>query len=354
MESFAKFFFFRQFGVVIASIFLACALVGSVFYLKKNKEQKSDIALLNGPSIEAVTDATKNLSDDVADIDTDHDGLKDWEEVLWETDPKNPDTDHDGTPDGEEVRLGRNPLVKGPNDSLKEVSKNISTASSAPIVLTPTDIVARDFFSKYLEAKQTGKDIDAKTQEEIIASVISRQDLVQSAKAYSKEQLTISTKNDEASLRAYGNAMGLIFKNTATWKESEIDIMQEALNKNDEKRLEALDTNINGYQSILNQSLKVVVPSKAVDVHLRYINAYSKIVTALTAMKNTFKDPVSALILLGKYPDAITELHQSFIDARSFFTRNNITFDLKTETGIFFANFADAVDIKTKENAGTQ
>jgi hypothetical protein len=48
--------------------------------------------------------------------DTDNDGLKDWEEKLYKTDPLNPDTDNDGYLDGEEINSGHNPLVKGPND----------------------------------------------------------------------------------------------------------------------------------------------------------------------------------------------------------------------------------------------
>ena len=49
-------------------------------------------------------------------IDTDNDGLKDWEENLYKTDLLNPDTDNDGYFDGEEINSGHNPLVKGPND----------------------------------------------------------------------------------------------------------------------------------------------------------------------------------------------------------------------------------------------
>jgi len=48
--------------------------------------------------------------------DTDNDGLKDWQEDLYKTDPNNPDTDNDGYLDGEEVNSGHNPLVKAPGD----------------------------------------------------------------------------------------------------------------------------------------------------------------------------------------------------------------------------------------------
>jgi hypothetical protein len=50
--------------------------------------------------------------------DSDNDGLRDWEEELFHTDPRNPDTDGDGYLDGEEVDSGYNPLIKSPGDKL--------------------------------------------------------------------------------------------------------------------------------------------------------------------------------------------------------------------------------------------
>jgi len=45
-------------------------------------------------------------------IDSDGDGLSDWEEIhVFGTDPFDEDTDGDGMNDGEEVFLGRNPTV---------------------------------------------------------------------------------------------------------------------------------------------------------------------------------------------------------------------------------------------------
>lgn len=50
------------------------------------------------------------------DKDSDNDGLKDWEEELYKTDPYNSDTDFDGYLDAEEINSGHNPLVKAPGD----------------------------------------------------------------------------------------------------------------------------------------------------------------------------------------------------------------------------------------------
>ncbi len=43
--------------------------------------------------------------------DTDHDGLSNYDEMIYHTNPLVADTDHDGTSDGDEVRMGTNPLV---------------------------------------------------------------------------------------------------------------------------------------------------------------------------------------------------------------------------------------------------
>lgn len=53
------------------------------------------------------------------DADPDGDGLKNWEEETYGTDPRNPDTDGDGYLDGEEVASGYNPTIPAPNDALE-------------------------------------------------------------------------------------------------------------------------------------------------------------------------------------------------------------------------------------------
>jgi hypothetical protein len=45
-------------------------------------------------------------------VDSDYDGLTDFEEVNGITEPNNSDTDGDGLTDGKESELGTNPLVR--------------------------------------------------------------------------------------------------------------------------------------------------------------------------------------------------------------------------------------------------
>ena len=84
-------------------ILVIIVIVGGLILLlnsKKEKELKSPISELSEENYK----------------DSDNDGLRDWEEELYGTNPLNPDTDGDGYSDGQEVNSGRNPLVKAPGD----------------------------------------------------------------------------------------------------------------------------------------------------------------------------------------------------------------------------------------------
>lgn len=55
-----------------------------------------------------------NIEVDISVLDSDGDGLTDYQEVeIWGTDPYNPDTDGDGYSDFDEIKSGYNPLGEG-------------------------------------------------------------------------------------------------------------------------------------------------------------------------------------------------------------------------------------------------
>ena len=104
--------------------------------------------------------------------DSDNDGLKDWEEELWKTDKNKADTDGDGTLDGQEIKLGRNPLVKGPNDKLSKetVADKVNTQTEKD--LTDTEKFSRELFLKIIAAKQNNTaPSEADVQEFLNASI---------------------------------------------------------------------------------------------------------------------------------------------------------------------------------------
>lgn len=57
--------------------------------------------------------------------DSDGDGVADWIEARFGSDPLNPDTDGDGWPDGQEIKVGFNPL--GGGQMAEKITVNLKT-----------------------------------------------------------------------------------------------------------------------------------------------------------------------------------------------------------------------------------
>lgn len=71
-----------------------------------------------GPAGISVGSQPKTVNQDISDVDSDNDGLNNYDETLqYKTDPNKPDTDGDGYLDGAEVKGGYNP--NGPGKLLK-------------------------------------------------------------------------------------------------------------------------------------------------------------------------------------------------------------------------------------------
>ena len=134
----------------IVPVFIICLIViGGIFALLEYKNQAKTI---NNEGVISVAD--QKIIDSIATKDSDNDGLKDWEEALWQTAPNNPDTDGDGAKDGAEIAAGRDPLKKGPDDQL-----TLESASTTPKItkpLTASNQFSRDLFTRYVTLKQTG------------------------------------------------------------------------------------------------------------------------------------------------------------------------------------------------------
>lgn len=72
-------------------------------------------------------DMEKNLGTNLSKIDTDNDGLSDYDEVMiWKTDPLKADSDNDSYQDGKEIRNGYDPLGPG---KLKILPAGASTST---------------------------------------------------------------------------------------------------------------------------------------------------------------------------------------------------------------------------------
>lgn len=283
-------------------MFFAVFVIGGFVLLN------SSINPLNSPTVfvKSQNTDTKKITEEALNKDTDGDGLKDWEEVLWKTDPNNPDTDGDGTPDGEEVREGRDPMIKGPNDKIiTEIKQNNSTES--PNI---TDAFVKEIMSTYTKMAQKGtankqeiETLNKQLLQEITAKT-SQSDIP----AYTTNDLNISKTNSEKQISIYKENLKTISIKYSKMGKNVVDIVNDALKTKNEEELSELKNSIEVYNKLIKELLAMSVPSTISQIHLNIINAYQSIVNSAKNMQLVLKDPVVGLAGILQYIIQIRKL----------------------------------------------
>ena len=238
-----------------------------------------------------------------ANRDSDNDGLKDWEEILWKTDPKKPDTDGDGTHDGEEIKQGRDPLAAGPNDKLKKPEEQSKASTTTPRTLT--DKIAQEFAIQYLTAAGSAEGaLDTFQQKAISESLI--ESLSRDALLY-KDTFSPSDVHAEQNVSADGikkylNATGdFLNKIFAGLQTPEIDIVNAVLASERYEDLKKLGAYIAAYQKTIDFLKKQRVPANYASLHLDLMNILQNTAAADSFMMVTDKDPARGLMGLVIY-----------------------------------------------------
>jgi len=321
-------------------ILISCIVVAGAIYFAWKKTA--------GPGLQtaeqsANSQVLKAIMQQNNSVDTDGDGLQDWEETLWGTDPKNPDTDGDGTNDGDEIKAGRNPLVKntaqqGAPANDFQASSTVSSAlanSTSTDNLTSTDLFSRAFFTNYMRLKSQGITMSSSTEQEIIDQTLGSGDYeLPQPKIYMMSDIHTTASNDTASLRAYGNALAkaAIDRTPKQKYDNETVVLQKALADNDPSELSGLDLIIDTYTKLLNDYLTMPVPSNMAVMHLELVNSISAILTDQKAMRNVFNDPVVTYVRENDFPNDVTSMITTLRGMRTYFGQNGISFE-QTENG---------------------
>ncbi|MDO8555408.1 MAG: hypothetical protein Q7R75_02485 [bacterium] len=273
--------------------------------------------------------------------DSDNDGLKDWEETLWKTDPRKADTDGDGTPDGQEIKENRNPLVKGPNDSLLETVLPLAGSENQnQEQQTLTDILGKEIISTALTAKtQSGQPLSESQKSKIMSSFVFSLDTLSkndSAVYESKDVHLVPAGNPEKT-KAYGNDIAAIIKKYFDpLDESELDVLQNALKNQDEAKLKKLENLSAAYENSSKEISNIDVPYEFLENHLAVINSFHQISVELKNMQKVFSDPALGLVAIKQYKESSQKAYEALKGINNYFTKNGIVFD-KKESGSLLA-----------------
>ncbi len=320
--------------VLFFGVFALLCLVGIYVRTQKNTIKPQKKAVLS-----VVSEADRNKITAISDKDSDNDGLPDWGEVLWHSNPNNPDSDGDNIPDGLEVQNNTDPTIPAPNDKI--TSNKFSTDTTLPEEtkdLTATDRISRAFLGRYLELQRQNGTVDSTQKNTLVDNLLLSNDLTPiNSYNYSETDLKLDLSETPTSIRAYGNAFGtVIIKNSPSQYEDELFIFQKALASQSKTEIQKLDPIIARYRAIVKQALALAVPASAATQHRDFINTINTMANTISAMRNVFIDPVTAMVNLTPYVDAKTQLEQSVIfNIQKYFSSRGVVFT-PTEYGYTF------------------
>jgi len=323
-------------------IVLACfAVAGAVFAFFEQRNKPLEFTNSAGKDGVALGEAIfKNISSK----DSDNDGLKDWEEPLWKTNLNNPDSDGDGTKDGEETALGRNPAVKGPNDSLDDHPPESSTAATAG---NDTEHMTKELISRYLSIKQSTEFdnlSEAEKAKVIQETLLSVSFPARTIRTYSAADIRVATAETSESLFYYGGNMGKIFykyaKETGVGEElPQIEMVMNGSKSADAAGFEKIAAD---YEKLATELVKIEAPPGLFEEHLKIINGVLALAQNIREFTKFKIDPLATLLAVNEYRETVSLIGRNIDSMAVYFTENFVGFEENTYGEFFLSLFAGA------------
>ena len=132
---------------------------------------------------------------------------------------------------------------------------------------------------------------------------------------YRLADIKVSQDNSQSALRTYGNRVASITfeHSTPAGTESELDILNRALLRNNPSLLEGLDPIVLSYEKMLEAMLATPVPSSLTREHLAIINVYQALLNDTLAFQEVFTDALPAMTRFRRYQADVEALYTSLV-----------------------------------------
>lgn len=279
-------------------------------------------------------ESTHDLLVSYASKDTDSDGLPDWQEALYGTDPSNPYSVNASVTDGEAVAQG---LVapKFRNATTTPVDASVIPGPDAG-PQTLTDQFGKDLFGQYLKARGSGEpsSADVATFVEQGVAQLKKNQAVQNA--FNQGQVKVSGTGPEALLVYAAAAEKIITKIDAGKSKDEIEYYSDAVYKNDPAALVAVQKYAKDYAVAGKALMDIAVPKELATSHLRLANSLMQVSESLGDMGALKTDPLRAMLGMASYKDSSAEGRGALSDIWQVFHAENVVPAAGSTGSIFY------------------
>lgn len=158
-------------------------------------------------------------------------------------------------------------------------------------------------------------------------------------KLYTTGDLKVAASNSADLKISYGNTMALLLEraNKEGLGSNDLLLLQAYTEKGDPELLAPLASKKVKVDQMLNDLLRVSVPSSALVFHLRLVNSVSVFSSTLEGFARADSDPLRSLAFLNTYPETVALLYTSMSDLQDYFVLENVLFQ-SSDPGYIFIN----------------
>lgn len=196
---------------------------------------------------------------------------------------------------------------------------------------TATDRLSQEIFKEYIQAKQSGQEVNADISNQIADKVLS-QDYSDKITLRTAADMKSSQNMSLAAIKSYGNALGSIFSTPPAAKEDELTIFQKITTQPVGEYAKELTAIKSRYQKIESKLLALAAPAELAATQADIANAIAIFIDSVTGALDIDSDPIGALNKIARYDDGITLLKRSLPSLQEFFVREGVSFTA-TESG---------------------
>lgn len=293
-----KLFFVAFPVIIIVGLFV-------LFHKPSTPSQK----LADSSGLTAVSVANTNT---ISEIDSDGDGVPDWEETLWHTDPHNPKT-FNNTPDADYIAA--------------QVKANADPSQpNGPI--TSIDDLSHRLFAEYIALKESG----GLTPETISAMTARLADSVVASdtpQSYTLANIKTFPNSDASGMQTYADTLQQMENQYSSEYNSQTNGDNSTFG--DPQFTNDMDIASTHYANFASALMKMKVPQGVAIYHLAYANSLLASATGLKSFANYNNDPLSAMLGIREHTDAENAQAAAIANITNFLNQNGIIgFSLQT------------------------
>lgn len=292
---------------------------------------------LGNPGV-ASAESTNDILKAYAAKDTDNDGLPDWEEALYGTDPNNAHSVRADITDGQAVAQGiATPRYSGqPAAATSTEDLAAEVPGNAPAAGSLTQQFAILFYNNYITTRGDAPPSPAAMQSFVQSAVDELVKTQVRPDAFTQSDLKVSGTGASALQSYAASAEAALAANAVHTDYGEMTYFEDAVQKNDANAIKNIGLISKEYEDTAVALTKIPVPQEAASAHLSLVNAMARVGATIGDLSTVGEDPIRAMVALGAYPDDAQALADSFAGMNAVFVSNKVSIPGGTPGASFY------------------